>query len=294
MHGRWRMQQHGKPCRWRARANRKSARTGPGRQGGGEARSTGDAGQCRSREGASGAEGRGKDERLREWLCLLPRLEGRDFGTRHMRKRRGRTQTVRRCRGVDRPGGTPETTREAGRLACSGLGHRTNRLLPPTTRSGGPCARCMIPLESPVREIRTPGSESGGEETWLGERLRHRHMAKAAGKLLLPRPTAGRASPRLYVRRGKAHSPCGCESRSTPVAPVDSDRSGSWRQRHGLKHCGQKGRRWAVQRPCRPEREVNAEQASKIPMRVATLPMAGEAWHRSGSERQTHRPDPPG
>ncbi len=39
----------------------------------------------------------------------------------------------------------------------------------PTTRSGGPCARCMIPLESPVREIRTPGSESGGLETRLWE-----------------------------------------------------------------------------------------------------------------------------
>ncbi len=35
----------------------------------------------------------------------------------------------------------------------------------PTTRSGGPCARGMIQLESPVREIRTPGSESGGLET---------------------------------------------------------------------------------------------------------------------------------
>ncbi len=39
---------------------------------------------------------------------------------------------------------------------------------------------------------------------------------------------------------------------------------------------------------------VNAGQASKIPMRVATFPMAGEAWHRPGSERRTHRPDPPG
>ena len=43
-----------------------------------------------------------------------------------------------------------------------------------------------------------------------------------------------------------------------------------------------------------PEREVNAEQASKTAMRVATLLMLGEAWHRSGSERRTHRPDPPG
>ena len=36
----------------------------------------------------------------------------------------------------------------------------------PRPVSGGPCARGMIPLESPVREIRTPGSESGDEETW--------------------------------------------------------------------------------------------------------------------------------
>ena len=30
---------------------------------------------------------------------------------------------------------------------------------------GGPCARRMIPLESPVPEIGTPGSVSGGLET---------------------------------------------------------------------------------------------------------------------------------
>ena len=39
-----------------------------------------------------------------------------------MRKRRGRTRTVRRRRGVNRPGGTPETTWEAGWLLCNGLG----------------------------------------------------------------------------------------------------------------------------------------------------------------------------
>ena len=44
MHGRWKAQQHGKPCRWRVDANRKSARTSPGRQGGGQARTTEDAG----------------------------------------------------------------------------------------------------------------------------------------------------------------------------------------------------------------------------------------------------------
>ena len=51
-----------------------------------------------------------------------PAFEGSDFGARHMRKRRGRTRKVRRRRGVNRPGGPPETTREAGWLACIGLG----------------------------------------------------------------------------------------------------------------------------------------------------------------------------
>ena len=39
---------------------------------------------------------------------------------------------------------------------------------------------------------------SGGEETWLRPRLRHRHRAKAAGNSYSLVPTAGRASPRLY------------------------------------------------------------------------------------------------
>ncbi len=49
-----------------------------------------------------------------------------------------------------------------------------------------------------VRENRTPGSTSGGEETWLRLRLRHRRRAKAAGNSYSLGPTAGRASPRLY------------------------------------------------------------------------------------------------
>ena len=43
-HGRGEQQQHGKPCRWRARVNRNPARGRPGRQGGGQARRTEDAG----------------------------------------------------------------------------------------------------------------------------------------------------------------------------------------------------------------------------------------------------------
>ena len=44
MHGRGKRTQHGKPCRWRARVNRNPVRGRPGRQGGGEARTTEDAG----------------------------------------------------------------------------------------------------------------------------------------------------------------------------------------------------------------------------------------------------------
>ena len=56
----------------------------------------------------------------------------------------------------------------------------------------------MISSESRMREIRTSGLMSGGEETWLRPRLRHRHRAKAAGNSYSLVPTAGRASPRLY------------------------------------------------------------------------------------------------
>ena len=39
----------------------------------------------------------------------------------------------------------------------------------------------MISTESRMRENRTSGLTSGGEETLLRKRLRHRHKAKAAG-----------------------------------------------------------------------------------------------------------------
>ena len=56
----------------------------------------------------------------------------------------------------------------------------------------------MISSESRMREIRTSGLMSGGEETWLRLRLRRRYRAKAAGNSYSLVPTAGRASPRLY------------------------------------------------------------------------------------------------
>ena len=46
------------PCRWLARANREPARASVGRQGGGEARSCEEAGECRRSEGAFGLERR--------------------------------------------------------------------------------------------------------------------------------------------------------------------------------------------------------------------------------------------
>ena len=65
MRARGRHQQHGKPCRWRARAHREPARASLGRQGGGEARSSEEAGEIPAeRRGlSSGAtQGRGKDD----------------------------------------------------------------------------------------------------------------------------------------------------------------------------------------------------------------------------------------
>lgn len=56
----------------------------------------------------------------------------------------------------------------------------------------------MISSESPVLENSTPDLTSGGEETWLRQRLRRRHRAKAAGNSYSLVPAAGRASPRLH------------------------------------------------------------------------------------------------
>ena len=52
----------------------------------------------------------------------------------------------------------------------------------PCAKDPGPSVgEGMIPKESRMLEIGTSGLTSGGEETWLRKRLRHRHRAKAAG-----------------------------------------------------------------------------------------------------------------
>ena len=77
----------------------------------------------------------------------------------------------RRRQGVNRPAaGCGDRREEAGgvRLPRRGRSHRTRH----SRRSRiYPWASGMIPLESPVPEIGTLGSVSGGAETWLGTRV---------------------------------------------------------------------------------------------------------------------------
>ena len=91
------------------------------------------------------------------------------------------------------------------------------------------------------------------------------------------------------VRRGKALSSGGCEPRATAVAPVGSSQGGLRRQRCRLKHSGDKGPRMAAQQPCGPEREVNAEQASKHLTQKPTLRCLGEGRWQIG-KRATYAP----
>ena len=94
---------------------------------------------------------------------------------------------------------------------------------------------------------------------------------------------------RSNVRRGKALSSGGCEPRPTAVAPVGSSQGGLRRQRCRLKHSGDEGPRMAAQQPCGPEREVNAEQASKPLTQKPTLRCLGEGRWQIG-KRATYAP----
>ena len=81
----------------------------------------------------------------------------------------------RRRRGVNRPDDAPAGQRK-GASPVPGLA-RTR----PLVATGNPCASRMIPLESPVPEIGTPGSESGGRKRVHGSRPAAR-SAKAPDK----------------------------------------------------------------------------------------------------------------
>ena len=137
----------------------------------------------------------------------------------------------------------------------------------------------------------------------------HKRLAKAGVPVPPPKPRAPRVRPKFEpkitspadtppnpkrkllnnVRRGKALSSGGCEPRATAVAPVGSSQGGLRRQRCRLKHSGDKGPRMAAQQPCGPEREVNAEQASKQLTQKPTLRCLGEGRWQIG-KRATYAP----
>ena len=97
----------------------------------------------------------------------------------------------RRRRGVNRPDDAPAGQR-TGASPVPGLA-----MTRPLVVTGIPCASRMIPLESPVLEIGTPGSESGGRKRVHGSRPAAR-VAKAPDKS--PVPYRQRASSRLYYK----------------------------------------------------------------------------------------------
>ena len=100
-----------------------------------------------------------------------------------MQKRRSRADRwweARRRQGVNRPGGASERG-NAGeavqRLKAGGtqnLRSRCNRHGWKRLRTGVPCARRMIPLESWMREIRTSSSVSRGWKRTYDDGLTHR------------------------------------------------------------------------------------------------------------------------
>ena len=100
-----------------------------------------------------------------------------------MQKRRSRADRwwEARCRqGVNRPGGASErsTAGEAVQLLKAGgtqnLRSRCDRHGWKRLRTGVPCARRMLPLESRMREIRTSGSVSRGWKRTYDDGLTHR------------------------------------------------------------------------------------------------------------------------
>ena len=169
-HGRGREQQHGKPCRWRARAKPESRKgqAGPGRVA---ERSVlperpGNAG---GGKGPQVRRGERKLEGHREWHCpRTPGLRSRGLEPPHAKAKGSECRNERkpdrrrRRQGVNRP--ARRVRREPGR----GRGRAT-----PATRTVSPDApfpseldptrgrAAMIPLESPVLEIGTLGSVSG-------------------------------------------------------------------------------------------------------------------------------------
>ena len=126
--------------------------------------------------------------------------------------------------GVDRPDDAP-----AGPAQGCELGATTRETHAPAV-AGNPCASRMIPLESPVPEIGTPGSESGGRKRAYGlrtaARLRKRrtsHRALPVTRLPSTLHESGRY-PTVDGRRTQAAGDglgCSTPRRSTAAAPLE-------------------------------------------------------------------------
>ena len=133
-----------------------------------------------------------------------------------MRKRRGRTRKVRRRRGVNRLGGTPETTREAGWLACIGLG-LPDQPVPP---SHDPFWWSVCEVHDPTGEPGAGNPHAGFGERGTGNAAMGaglRPGAKATEKP--PDPKAGAPSPRLYPLPESTR--IGARSRSSSQRPKE-------------------------------------------------------------------------
>ena len=132
-------------------------------------------------------EGCQKGASLREWLRpITPRLQGREEGVQrhHMQKRRSRAD--RSLVGGSVPSGREQacgasersTAGEAVQLLKAGgtqnLRSRGDRHGWKRLRTGVPCARCMLPLESWMRETRTSSSVSRGWKRTYDDGLTHR------------------------------------------------------------------------------------------------------------------------
>ena len=87
---------------------------------------------------------------------------------------------------------------------------------------------CFVSRLAPARK--KPMGRTGGRRAPCAG------LARAIRRALRTAARNARTRTCDTVCRGKAPSPSGCESRPATVAPAGSNRSGRWRQRHGLKH----------------------------------------------------------
>ena len=163
-----------------AHANRQPVRVRSGRQGGGEVRR-----YRRSR--VTPAEGRDlrwkrwrKGAGSREWPTAYHPGDERESRTAVTCTSEGDDQSGRRRQGVNRPAEAPADWRKGANRGA------TARETQPPVANGDPCASRMIPLESPVLEIGTPGSESGGRKRTHGRRPAARGESAGSATDALP------------------------------------------------------------------------------------------------------------